>query len=129
MSQMVYIKSNQIWLISINSLSLPLMTHDKLFGYLYRNKDLPFKVKIVEISEGDQFNYETGFQILFEMFGKKYNVGYATVVEDQEDWAQAESWTSDWCHCDGESIKPQEVWNLVQNYKSEVRDTLINQII
>ena len=105
------------------------MTHDKLFGYLYRNKDLPFKVKIVEISEGDQFNYETGFQILFEMFGKKYNVGYATVVEDQEDWAQAESWTSDWCHCDGESIKPQEVWNLVQNYKSEVRDTLINQII
>lgn len=105
------------------------MTHDKLFGHLYRNKDLPLKVKIVEISEGDQFNYENGYHILFEIFGKKYDVGYVTTVEDQEDWGQAESWTSEWCHCDNKPIKPQEVWDLIQNYHQEKRNNAIDEII
>ena len=98
------------------------MNNDKLFGYIRGLKNHPIQFKYREISEGDQYNSEQGAEYLFEIAGNKYSVGYSYITEDDDDWAQAECYEVTWCYFNDKHIEVDEVYQLIENYKSIVRD-------
>ena len=104
------------------------MNSEKLFGYIRGLKNHPIQFKYREISEGDQYNSEQGAEYLFEIAGNKYNVGYAYITEDDDDWAQAECYEVTWCRCEDKHVNADEVHQLIENYKSIVRDNLLNEL-
>jgi hypothetical protein len=111
------------------------MTNDELFGYIGKLKDHDIQFKLRDISEGDSsFNFskryssEQGAEYLFQILGNKYSVGYVYIIEDQDDWAQPESYENNWCYCNDEHIKPEEVYQLIENYKSIVRDNILYEL-
>ena len=105
------------------------MNNEKLFGYIgkLKNSDIQFTFK--DISEGDRYNSEQGAEYLFQILDNKYSVGYVYITEDDDDWAQPECYQHDWCRCNGEDIKPEEVYKLIENYKSIVRDNKLESIL
>jgi hypothetical protein len=112
------------------------MNNDELFGYIGKLKDHSIQFKLREISEGDEYNYEQGdeynyeqgAEYHFQILGNKYNVGYVYITEDDDDWAQAECYENNWCLCNGEHIKSEEVYKIIENYKSVVRDKALNDL-
>jgi len=104
------------------------MNNEELFGYIKNLKDSPIKFTYREINEGDRYSSENGAEYLFEISGDKYSVGYVYITEDDDDWAQAESYECDWCRCNDEHIKADKVYQLIENYKSVVRDNILNNL-
>jgi hypothetical protein len=108
------------------------MTKEELFIYikkLYKQNQLPFTVQYFDISTGDRYYNEQGEDFHFKLLGKSYKVGYSYITEDADDWAQAECYKVDWSDCDGKDIKADFIHQLIENYQSENRDDLINNII
>jgi len=108
------------------------MMTKELFGYLkslIKSGTSPFPIESIDISYGDRYYNEDGEDLRFEILGKKYSVGYSYITEDADDWAQAECHQVEWCDCDEKSIDKQIVYDLIQSYKSEVRDSMISEII
>lgn len=104
------------------------MNNDKLFGYIRGLKDSPIQFEYREICEGDDYNNEHGGEYTFEISGIKYNVGYAYITEDHDDWAQAECHKVTWCQSEDKHVKSDLVYNLIKNYKSIVRENLLNSL-
>ena len=104
------------------------MNNDKLFGYIRGLKNHTIQFKLREISEGDQYNNEQGAEYNFEILGIKYNVGYAYITEDHDDWAQAECYQVTWCRCENKHVNADEVYQLIENYKSAVRDNKLEEL-
>jgi hypothetical protein len=104
------------------------VNNDKLFGYIRGLKNHTIQFKLREISEGDQYNNEQGAEYNFEILGIKYNVGYAYITEDHDDWAQAECYQVTWCRCENKHVNADEVYQLIENYKSAVRDNKLEEL-
>jgi hypothetical protein len=104
------------------------MTSDELFGYIGKLKDHPIQFKHREISEGDEYNSEQGAEYKFQILGNKYSVGYVYITEDEDDWAQAESYECNWSRCNDEHIEADEVHKLIENFKSIVRDNKLEEL-
>lgn len=108
------------------------MMTKELFSYLkslIKSNTSPFPIESIDISYGDRYYNENGEDLRFEILGKQYSVGYSYITEDADDWAQAECYQVEWCDCDEKPIDRKIVYDLIQNYKSEIRDTLIDEII
>jgi hypothetical protein len=104
------------------------MNSEELFGYIGKLKDSPIQFKLRDICEGDEYNNEHGAEYRFKIAGNKYNVGYAYITEDRDDWGQAECYQVTWCRCNDKHVNADEVLQLIQNYKSIVRDNLLNEL-
>ena len=104
------------------------MTSEKLYGYIRSLKDSPIQFKHREISEGDRYDNENGAEYLFQILDNKYSVGYSYITEDEDDWAQAESYEVTWCRCNDKHIEADEVHQLIENYKSIVRDKTLSDL-
>ena len=104
------------------------MNNDKLYGYIRSLKDSDIQFKHREISEGDEYNNEQGAEYKFQILGNKYSVGYSYITEDQDDWAQAECYESNWCLCNDKHVNADEVHQLIQNYKSVIRDKTLSDL-
>ncbi len=104
------------------------MNNEKLFEYIGKLKDSDIQFTFREIFEGDQYNNEQGAEYKFQILGNKYSVGYVYITEDHDDWAQAECYESNWCLCNDKHIKADEVYNLIENYKSVVRDNKLETL-
>jgi hypothetical protein len=104
------------------------VNNDELFGYIRKLKDYPIQFKHREIYEGDRYNNDQGSEYLFEIAGNKYSVGYIYRTEDDDDWAQAECYEINWCNCNDKHIEAGEVYKLIENYKSVVRDNLLKEL-
>jgi hypothetical protein len=104
------------------------VNNDKLFGYIGKLKDHPIQFKLREISEGDSYSSEQGAEYQFQILGNKYSVGYIYRTEDDDDWAQAECYEMNWCHCNDKNIEADEVYKLIENYKSVVRDNVLKEL-
>jgi hypothetical protein len=104
------------------------VNNEKLYGYIRGLKDSDIQFKHREISEGDEYNSEQGAEYKFQILGNKYSVGYVYITEDHDDWAQAECYESNWCLCNDKHIKADEVYNLIENYKSVVRDNKLEEL-
>ena len=98
------------------------MNNEKLFGYIRNLKDTNIQFTFREIFEGDEYNNDQGAEYLFEISGDKYSVGYIYRTEDDDDWAQAECYEMNWCLCNDKHISADEVYKLIESYKSVVRD-------
>lgn len=96
---------------------------------LYKSNKSPFYIKRVEISYGDEYNNEQGYEFHFTIFNKRYNVGHSYTTEDHEDWAQAECYEQNWCTCDDEECNKEDLLDLIVNYKSELREYKIDSIL
>ena len=108
------------------------MTISQLYTYiqeLRKNDTFPVEIKSREISSGDQYYYEQGLSLDFKLLDSNYSVGYMYITEDNDDWAQAECYEVNWCDCNGRNISPDVVHKLIENYHSEIRDNILNQII
>jgi hypothetical protein len=104
------------------------MNIDKLYGYIKSLKDSDINFKHQNISEGDRYLSENGNEYTFEILGNKYSVGYVYITEDDDDWAQAECYQSNWCQCNDKNVTADEVYQLIVNYKSIIRDSKLNEI-
>jgi hypothetical protein len=104
------------------------VNNEKLFEYIGKLKDSDIQFTFREIFEGDQYNNEQGAEYKFQILGNKYSVGYVYITEDHDDWAQAECYESNWCLCNDKHIKADEVYNLIENYKSVVRDNKLETL-
>jgi hypothetical protein len=60
--------------------------------------------------------------------GNQYSVGYSKIIEDDDDWGQAESQIVEWTRCNGEHISPEKVIEIVSNYKILERDFKLNKL-
>ena len=109
------------------------MTKDKLWGYINKNtdriKNLGIEITKQEDNWGDRYHSEDTSEFIFKVFEDEYKVGYAYVTEDDDDWAQAETYHNDWCLKNGKYINPEEVFNLIENYEQLNRDFKLKQLI
>jgi hypothetical protein len=81
------------------------------------------------IEWGDQWYSETGEFFKINMLGSEYELGYVDILEDNENWGQAESHNSKWCHKDGISIKYSELYDKVKNFKELNREYQLSKIL
>lgn len=81
------------------------------------------------IERGDQWYSETGEFFKINMFGSKYELGYVHIIEDNENWAQAESHQSHWCTKDGLSVSYTELYEKVNNFKKLNREYKLNKVL
>ena len=80
--------------------------------------------KIIEICDSE----EQGEDIRFFIGNKKYSIGYSYITEDDDDWAQAECYESNWCLCNNEYINPKELYEIVENRKAIERETKLKSL-
>ena len=106
------------------------MNIEKLFSYIkssYKQSSIKFELR--DISYGDLYYNESGEEFNFTILGKDYSVGYSYITEDSDDWAQAECHQVYWCRCDDNHIDVDIVYELIQNYKSELRNSKIEDLL
>ena len=109
------------------------MTHSDLWKYV-RNENkslvsLGIEISLRDIQEGDRYNSETGEEYELNLLDSKSLVGYSYITEDDDDWAQAECYGVSWCKKNNRHIQPIELYTLLTNYKSELREHKIEHII
>jgi hypothetical protein len=109
------------------------MNTSKLFEYISKNKEELKKLGITinkhDTGYGDEYYREDGISYVFKLLGKSYEVGYVYITEDADDWAQAECYNCDICREDENHCDPVKVYELLINYKSEVRNNILNKLI
>lgn len=109
------------------------MTLNKIWEYVNSNKEelrkLGIKFNKHEKNHGDEYLNESGVSYFFKIFGDQYEVGYLYITEDNDDWAQAECYEYKICKKNGKHFDPNKLYKLISNYKSNLRDYTINQIV
>lgn len=108
------------------------MTTSQLYSYiqsLRKNGTFPVEVVEREISEGDRYRSEQGLSLNFKLLDCHYSVGYMYITEDADDWAQAECYEINWCHCDDRNESADVVYQLIENYRSQIRNKTIESLI
>lgn len=113
--------------ISIENLYSFIVINQKFFesqGILFEKRD---------INEGDFYYSEHGCEYQINIFDDVFNIGYCYITEDSEDWAQAESYRSNWIEKVGKkqgSLETaHELYNLLMDYKSIKREKLLTDIL
>lgn len=103
--------------------------HDELWKFIKDKKDylksLDITITDHPIGYGDRYYSESGMEYRIDTPNHKYCVGYSTVTEDDDDWAQAEAHQTEWCKKDEEYIDCEIVLHELENYKSINRDNKI----
>jgi len=78
---------------------------------------------------GDEYYSECGTAYDLTILGKHYNFGYNRVVEDRENWAQAESHESKWIKCEGKYTNYDAIAYDLINYKKLKRERFLKNLI
>ena len=81
-----------------------------------------------EISEGDRYHSEHGEEIAFKIAGKEYSIGYVYITDDDDDWAQAESYEIKWTSEGDWNITPAEMMLAIESAKQKERDNKISAL-
>lgn len=109
------------------------MKIEDLWKHIKINKDYIEKNGIIltfsDINWGDLYYNETGEECSFEIFGDEYKVGYVYITEDSDDWGQAESYQCHFCRKGDYNFNPYDLFQILENFKSEIRNKKIEEII
>jgi hypothetical protein len=109
------------------------MTLNDIWEYVNSNKEelskLGIKFNKKEINYGDRYYQEDGVSYFFKIFGDQYEVGYVYITEDDDDWAQAECHECKICRKNDRHFEPKDLYKLLSNYKSNLRNFKLNQIV
>lgn len=108
------------------------MTLNQIWEYVFKNKnnfDKEIKVEVSHFHWGDEYNNESGTEIKLTILGEEYSLGTGVVIEDHDDWGQADSYEITWCKKDDNHYKPDDLYQLLVNYKKISRDHKLSQIL
>lgn len=109
------------------------MRREDIWAFLKNNSkellEIGVNLNFEEIQFGDRYYNESGEECRFNIFGDEYSVGYTYITEDADDWGQAECHHVDWCRKNGEHSEPIELHNRLINYKSDIRDYKLNELL
>jgi hypothetical protein len=100
---------------------------DELYKQLKSAKN-ELNVEVVDIAYGDRYYSESGNELVFTIAGNEYRVGYSNIIEDADDWGQAESHQIEWSRCNDKHISPEKVIEIINNYKILERDFKLNKL-
>jgi len=121
-----------------NSLEEKKVTLDSLWSYIksYQKeiRELGIKLKHNKIQGGyDRYYNESGESFDIFILDLHLQIGYVFTTEDSDDWAQAETHESKWIHeiVDEREkhFDPKQLYHLLTNYHSILRDKQLNQIL
>jgi hypothetical protein len=103
-------------------------------SYQKEIRELGIKLKYHKIQEGyDRYYNESGESFDIFILDKHLQIGYVFTTEDSDDWGQAETHQIEWLHeIEDERAKyfePKELYHLLINYHSILRDKQLNQIL
>ena len=103
-------------------------------AYQKEIRELGIKLKHNKIQSGyDRYYYESGESFDIFILDLHLQIGYVFVTEDHDDWAQAETHESKWLNqIESENEKhfdPKELYHLLTNYHSILREKKLNQIL
>lgn len=91
------------------------------------------KLKHHKIQSGDRYYSESGEYFDIFILDHHLQIGYVFITEDSDDWAQAEAHESEWLNQKiGEKHKnfdPKQLYHLLTNYHSILRDEKLNQLL
>lgn len=95
-----------------------------VFGFLFKNLDKLIKLdnKIIYIKKkedayGDRYYSVSTIEFLIKIDNVKYRVGHENIIEDADDWGQAE-WSESWfckVKSTNQSIEPKILMNKLKN--------------
>ena len=108
------------------------MKNQSLFGkinQLYRQGNSKIKFKLHDEQFGDEYHSEESVIYKFKIGDNFYEVGYCKVVEDDDDWAQAESYNYDIFRKNDQHVHESEILSDVDNYLQIQRDSQLNKIL
>jgi hypothetical protein len=84
-------------------------------------------------SEYDRYYDESGESFDIFILDLHLQIGYVFITEDSDDWAQAETHESKWIHeivdKREKHFDPKQLYHLLSNYHSILRDKQLNQIL
>ena len=89
----------------------------------YKQLNIPIHYR--EICE----EQEQGQEITFTILNKNYKVGYLYITEDQDDWAQAESYQVDWCQENEKEIPIQNLLDILLHTEQYLRDCKLQSLL
>ena len=89
----------------------------------YKHLNIPIHYR--EICE----EQEQGQEITFTILNKNYKVGYLYITEDQDDWAQAESYQVDWCQENEKEIPIQNLLDILLHTEQYLRDCKLQSLL
>jgi hypothetical protein len=99
----------------------------KIIKKLYKENNP--HIEYNKIQYGDTFYSEDGEEWILKLSNIELKIGYCTIIEDGEDWAQAESYTQEWITLNNKHIRNEEALSLLNNLDSIKRELKINSII
>jgi hypothetical protein len=108
------------------------MTLNQIWEYVFKNRnnfDKEIKVETSNYHWGDEYNSESGTEIKLTILGEEYSLGSGNVIEDRHDWGQAESYEITWCTKNDKHYKPDDLYQLLVDYKKISRDYKLSQIL
>lgn len=105
---------------------------NELFSKLKKLKvsgESPVKFNLLDMSFGDNYHYEESEVFEFKIGDSFYKVGYCKVVEDEDDWAQAESYFYNIFMKNDIQVKMQVIDEDLNNYLQIERESKLNKIL
>lgn len=86
-------------------------------------------IKKVSIDEGDRYYSGHGTDYIVELPDMTLNIGYMYITEDDDDWAQAESYEVKWNKLNGEDISDTDAFEILNSITSVAREQKLNSIL
>jgi carbohydrate-selective porin OprB len=108
------------------------LNRNNLYSQLNKlNKEgkLPFKVKLKDMSYGDEYYHNETNTINFKIGGDEYEVGWYHITEDADDWAQAEAYNGDIFNKNGKNVNFSVIIEDLNNYQQIERDYQLNKLL
>jgi hypothetical protein len=109
------------------------MTINQLLNWFLENqKQLQLQGLNIKKKSSNYYdpNYQESSQTYkFKIGDNSYELGHIYITEDHEDWAQAETYECPICNKDEQNYPPEKLYHILSNYKAELRDTKLTQLL
>jgi hypothetical protein len=92
-------------------------------------KSLGLYVKHNSIDYVEQYYSENGEEYILIINDDTWKIGYCYIIEDSEDWAQAESFENRWFIKNGVHTNGTELLSILKNIKNHIREKKLSDIL
>lgn len=82
-----------------------------------------------EISDGDRYYSENGIEYIVTLPDIVLNIGYMYITEDDDDWAQAESYEVKWNKMNDKNITDNDMFEILNSIDQIIREQKLNKIL
>lgn len=82
-----------------------------------------------EIDSGDRYYSEDGIEYIVTLPDTVLNIGYMYIIEDDDNWAQADSYEVKWNRINDKNITDNDMFEILNNIDQIIREQKLNKII